>query len=139
MNEADKKSIPGGEQRVAPRYAVSLDASVLITAFRGDAENKESYLFLHGQLLDVSRSGLALHISEDDMQELNALGTGLMMHLLLPLPAKAVELEVELVRYRQIDEGEQGKVLVGTRITNMNTRDRILLMNFINNYETPQN
>jgi hypothetical protein len=139
MKEADKKSITGGEKRVAPRYAVNLDASVLITAFRGDAENKESYLFLHGQLLDVSRSGLALYISEDDMQELNALGTGLMMRLLLPLPAKAVELEVELVRYRQIDEGEQGKVLVGTRITNMNTRDRILFMNFINDYETPQN
>ncbi len=135
MKNADKKSIPGGEKRAAPRYRVSLNSSVLITAVRGDDDNKEPYLFLQAQLLDVSRSGLALLISEENMGELALLGDDLVLRLLLPLPEKAIELEAVPARYKQFVESGKGKILLGASITNMNTRDRILFMNFINEYE----
>ncbi len=36
MNDSEEKTIPSQEQRHAPRHKVSLNASVLITAFQAD-------------------------------------------------------------------------------------------------------
>lgn len=90
-------------------------------------------------MLDVSVSGLPLLISDGDAREIDSLGTDLSIRLLLPLPEKAIELEVTPVRYKQSDENKNSKVLMGTHIINMHARDRILFMNFINDYETLEN
>ena len=90
---------------------------------------------MQGQLLDVSVSGLALIISNDDMLKLNELGDELKLRLLLPLPAQAIELEAVPVRYQKLNEGKAGKILLGAQITDMSGRDRILFMDFIHQYE----
>ena len=140
MNNSDEKSVSGNERRAATRHEISLSSSVLITASSGSADAKEPYLFLQGQLLDVSRSGLALIISTDDMRELQMLGSDPLLRLLLPLPTKAIELEASPVRFEhQEDENAEVSVLMGAHITNMSSRDRILFMKFINDYEIPEN
>jgi hypothetical protein len=139
MSEFYKKEIINQEQRAAPRYAINLKSSVLITAIRNSADDKKSYLVLQGHLRDVSMTGLALIISYDDMRELEMFGDDLIMHLLLPLPVEAIELEAAPVRYQRLDESEKGKVLVGAQITNMKGRDRILFMDFIREGEVLQN
>jgi hypothetical protein len=58
-----------------------------------------------------------------------------MIRLLLPLPVKAIELEVSPVRYQPLGEAE--KVLMGAFITDMKGSDRVIFMEFINDYETP--
>lgn len=125
------------ERCIAPRHKVNLRASVLITAIAWDITGEraeERYLALQGQLLDVSRSGLALIISSADYRELEALGKEAVLQLMLPLPAQAVELEASPVRFERLNQGE--RVLLGAHITKMRGRDRILFMEFINQYES---
>lgn len=62
------------EQRRAPRHKIELKSSVLITVISYSADDKESYFVLQAQLLNVSISGLALIISNADMQALKRLG-----------------------------------------------------------------
>jgi c-di-GMP-binding flagellar brake protein YcgR len=123
------------EQRAAVRHKITLNRSVLVTATGNSANSEESYYALQAQLLDVSLSGLALVISAADAQRLQQLGEDLMIHLLLPLPVKAIELEVSPVRYQTFGEAE--KVLMGVYITDMKGSDRVIFMEFINDYETP--
>ncbi len=130
INDSSKE--PGSkERRAAPRYKIELKSSVLITIISNSATDKESYLVLQAQLLDVSTSGLALIISSADMIELRELGNDSMIRLLLPLPKKAIELEAIPVRYQQLDKNKDDKILLGAQITNMNSFDRILFMEFI--------
>lgn len=60
------------------------------------------------------------------------------MRLLLPLPKKAIELDAAPVRYQQLDENRDDKFLIGAQITNMNSRDRILFMEFIRECEVSE-
>ena len=129
----DKKISDAEAKQIAPRHQVNLRSSVLITALAAD--ESEDYYVLQGQLLDVSVSGLALIISNDDMLKLNELGDELKLRLLLPLPAQAIELEAVPVRYQKLNEGKAGKILLGAQITDMSGRDRILFMDFIHQYE----
>ena len=133
MNNSHKEIVANEERRAARRYKVNLKASVIITAVNRTIDNEESYLVLQAQLLDVSKTGLALLISYTDASALKKSGGDLIFRLLLPLPAEAIELEVVPVRYRVL-EGTS-RILVGANITNMNGRDRILFMDFINEFE----
>lgn len=127
---------PNAEGRyIAPRYKVNLEGSVLMTAVAPDENEEENYLALQGNLLDVSRSGLALIVSEEDQRELEAMGSKTVLRLLLPLPAQAIELEAVPVRYQPLTEGKN-KVLIGAQIVKMSGRDQILFTDFIDQYET---
>ena len=137
VDESYKKASVDQERKAAPRHRTNLKSSVLITAIRNSAEGKESYLVLQAQLLDVSLTGLALIVSDDDMRELEMFGNDYLMRLLLPLPVEAIELEAIPARYQQLDETEKSKFLIGTHITNMKGRDRILFMDFIHESEPP--
>lgn len=130
---------PEQERRAASRHKVNLDASVIITAVKpaaGDAS--ESYHILQAQLLDVSRTGLGLIISNSDIQQLKAFGDDLTFRLLLPLPAEAIELEAVPVRYERLNETETRRIVVGANVTNMKGRDRVLFMDFINRFENSE-
>lgn len=131
INDSSKEPCVTEERRAAPRYKIELKSSVLITIISNSATDKESYFVLQAQLLDVSISGLALIISSADMIELRELGNDSMMRLLLPLPKKAIELEAIPVRYQQLDKNKDDKILLGAQITDMNSFDRILFMEFI--------
>lgn len=127
------------ERRIAPRHKVRLRASVLITAVARDSRDdgdEEQYFALQGQLLDISRSGLAIIISGEDRQELKSLGKDtIVLQLLLPLPARAIELEAVPARFAEINLREKKKVLLGAHITRMSERDRILFEDFISRCE----
>ena len=138
MNNFYKETISGEDRRIASRYKINLKSSVLITAIQNSADEEEIYLILQGQLRDVSMTGLALIISYDDMQELTIFGEDSLLRLLLPLPVQAIELEAFPVRYQWLDESQNGEVLIGAQITNMNGRDRILFMEFIRENEAAQ-
>ena len=145
MNALDKKINFNEERRVAARHKVNLKASVIITAVgraakagkqeEEDDDDAESYLILQGQLLDVSRTGLALIISNADARELGKLADDLVFRLLLPLPAQAIELEAVPVRRQRLETSKTGRILVGASITNMSGRDRVLFMDFIDRFE----
>lgn len=72
------------------------------------------------------------------MKELGIFGMDWVIQLLLPLPSGAIELEVTPVRYQRLDETEMDEILVGTHITNMSGRDRVLFMEFIHECEASQ-
>ncbi len=131
INDSSKEPCVKEERRAAPRYKIELKSSVLITIISNSATDKESYFVLQAQLLDVSISGLGLIISVANMRELKKLGNDSMMRLLLPLPKKAIELEAIPVRYQQLDKNKDDKILLGAQITDMNSSDRILFMEFI--------
>ena len=143
MNNPNENPFPCDEAQpgaavAAPRYKINLHSSVIITASSTDGEKPD--IFLQGQLLDVSRSGIGLYISVQDKKQLDSLGADLSMHLLLPLPVKAIEIVVTPVRFEQLQgEANEDKILLGTHITNMNSRERILFMQFINDFEDLQN
>ncbi len=126
-------------RHVAPRHKINLKEPVIITAIGKSIPDQEDYHVLQGRTLDISVSGLALIISSDTRQELKKLGDEWVMHLLLPLPAKSIELEVTPVRYQELSNSETGDVLVGTHITDMKGQDRIIFMEFINQFESGPN
>lgn len=119
----------------AARHKIDLEAPVIITATGSPAGRQAPYLTLHGYLLDVSLSGLALVISYYDMRELKRLENDWTMRLLLPLPKKAIELEAAPARYQRLDETVMDRILLGARITNINERDRLFLTEFIRECE----
>lgn len=142
MNDLISEASAAAERRAAPRHKVNLRASVIITAVTmntqaGESEDAESYFVLQGQLLDVSKTGLALIVSRSDARELKRLGDDIVFRLLLPLPVEAIELEAAPVRYRQMDGTD--RILVGAVITNMNGRDRILFMDFTEQFGDSRN
>lgn len=132
----ENKNISGiRNQQIAPRHKVNLEGSVLMTAVAQNEDGEEQYLALQGNLLDVSRSGLALIISDEDHCELEALGNKTVLQLLLPLPVQAIELEVVPVRSEQLPQSKN-KVLIGAQIVKMSGRDQILFTDFIDQYES---
>jgi hypothetical protein len=121
----------GQERRVAPRFGVRLEASVLIMATRLDDAGDEQFFSLQGQTRDVSESGLAVIISDEDMKEFEQFMADGTMRLLLPLPSGALELEAAPVRHQRLGEDMGGGYLIGARITDMSAHDRVGLMEFI--------
>ena len=122
--------MPGAEEkRQSPRYRIDLRSSVLVTAVK--IADEAEYVVLQGQLLDVSLSGLALVVSEEDIAELNKLGADIRLQLLLPLPGEAIAVEAMPMRYQKLAATEKSQVLIGAQITNMSGRDRIVFINFI--------
>ena len=133
------EAITGGElRRGALRHKVNLGSPVLITAVANSGESGEQYHILEGRLLNVSVSGLALVISGDDFQGLRKLGENTVMRLLVPLPKESIELEAAPHRYHALEGSENGLILVGTQITNINGRDRIVFTEFIFECEATQ-
>jgi hypothetical protein len=122
------------EQRAAPRYKINLERSILVTAINHQESGEEVYYVLQALLLDVSLSGLALIVSSTDAVELRQMGDALIMQMLLPLPVKSIELEVEVVRYKLLEDNED--FLIGAHITDMSGSDRIIFMEFIRERES---
>jgi hypothetical protein len=128
--QAEKEN-PSFERRVAPRYKVNLKAPVIILVVKQSEDGAEQFLPLQGRTRDVSLSGLAVVISNKEMDELERFGTDCTMRLVLPLPSGAIDIEAAPVRFQPLS-GEEGQgTLIGARITNMPGRDRILFMEFI--------
>lgn len=138
MNHFEKAVSLVKERRAAPRHIAELKAPVLITAIGLSGRDTEECLFMHGRTHDVSVSGLALIISNEDRQELSRLGNEWVMHLLLPLPKEAIEIEVTPVRFQPFASGKTGEILVGAHITRINDRERVLFLDFIHECEASQ-
>lgn len=140
-DDYEKNALVVTERRIASRHKVNLQASVLITAVvggkpEGGGSEEEQYFVLRGQLLDVSRSGLAIIISAKDHRELESLRKdSIVLRLLLPLPAQAIELEALLARFAEINQGDRKKVLLGAQITKMNEPEQRLFTEFIDQQE----
>lgn len=69
MNPSGEAVSLGKERRAAPRHFAELREPVLITAVGLSVSDAEACLFLRGRTHDVSISGLAIIISDDDRQE----------------------------------------------------------------------
>ena len=136
MNYPEKPLSIINDRCVAPRHAANLQAAVLITAIGIGADNREECLFLQGQTVDVSLTGVALIISLEDRRELESLGNEWVMHLLLPLPREAIQLEVTPVRFQPIRSERSEEVLIGAEISQMGTRERELFVEFIRDCES---
>ena len=136
MNYPQKGISVENDRRVATRHIANLKAPVLITAICIGADNREQCLFLQGRIVDVSLTGVALIISCEDRQELESLGNEWVMHLLLPLPSEAIELEVTPVRFQPIASERSDNVLIGAQISRIGTRERAVFMEFIRDCES---
>jgi CheY-like chemotaxis protein len=123
-----------GERRAAPRRPVRLETRVLIMATGGDERSEEGVAgcetmhALGASTYDLSESGVALLVPAEEMATLESLGRTCLMRLVLGLPAGAVELTVRQVRQEWLGGREY---LVGTEITDMTGRDRVLYMEYV--------
>jgi CheY-like chemotaxis protein len=118
----------GDERRGAPRLEAHLEARVLMIAEREGESAGEEVLALSGYARDVSESGLALVVSEQEADEVFSLGEGSLLRMTLPLPGGPVGLTAKPVRREQVSEGV---CVIGAQITDMSGRDRVIFMNYL--------
>lgn len=130
--DAPRRPFPvAGERRIAPRHEIRIETRVLLMAVREAESEKEEVLLLTGYTYDISDGGLALIVNEKDMIALSDFAHTYKLRLMLTLPTGPMELIVTPVRTQRFGEVEQGEYLVGTRITDMSGRDRVLFMQYI--------
>ena len=117
-----------GERRVAPRLEARLGVRVLMIAERGTEGGIQEVLALSGCTRDISESGLALIVSEEEADEVFSLGQECALRLTLPLPAGTVELTARPMRRAAHGAGQ---CVIGAQITDMSGRDRVVFMNYL--------
>ena len=124
------------ERRAAPRRNIKLEFRVLIVATKTTAEGEEHALPLIGYTRDISESGLALLVSARSMSVLYSLGHNYRLQLVLTLPTGPVELEAAPARYKHINKGEAGSlILIGAQITKISDEDRKRFLEYLNSLE----
>jgi CheY-like chemotaxis protein len=119
------------ERRIAPRHKIRIETRVLLMAIREAKSDSEDVLLLTSYTYDISDSGLALIITEKDMMALSDYAQTYKLRLMLTLPTGPMELTVTPVRTQRFGEVEQREYLIGTQITDMSGRDRVLFMQYI--------
>ena len=112
------------ERRVAPRFAVGLDARLLLTITAGRGAR------LVGATLNVSEAGLAVVLPGSGHR---AAGEGSRLHIRLELfPDGVVEMEGVVVHREECDEGDPSRgSVVGVRITGMSHGDRARYLEYL--------
>jgi hypothetical protein len=121
------------EKRAAPRHKITLERNILVSAITSSLETEQLYYAFSAYLQDVSLSGLGMTVYAADVEGFG-IKEGLKLRLMLPLPAKAIDLEAEIVRFEPIENTIF--LLIGARITDMIGSDRIIFMEFIRGFET---
>jgi hypothetical protein len=121
--------LEGGERRLSPRYLVPDAELIVVGVAVMDTEGRPRSLT--GRVRDLSASGLSLLLpTEQACDELTERGRPLAV--VLTLPAGTIKLRAEVAHCSaRIARGLLAGYLVGVCITEINSEDRELLVEYV--------